>query len=153
MTFCRHKLLIILKQELYRKDEIHTYYIIHVILSSSEAFGWNTLNDLTNSPNLITPLCLASKRSNTCNRLAWQTHYVYYLLDEIRVAWKLDGVLRWWIIWSQNRPVHNFHSILTRTNGLFNDQVKNATSTKLSEIECFRMSVLLMQLSDCLDNV
>lgn len=39
---------------------------LHAILSATGAFGWNTLNDLTNSPNSITPLCLKSNRSKIC---------------------------------------------------------------------------------------
>lgn len=39
---------------------------LHAILSATGAFGWNTLNDLTNSPNSITPLRLKSNRSKIC---------------------------------------------------------------------------------------
>ena len=50
-------------------------FLLQSILSSAGACGWNTLNDLTNSPNSITPFFLKSNTSKTCTFSKSQSEY------------------------------------------------------------------------------
>lgn len=66
---CKEDLLIN-RNEKWKKDFSKIMVLchgIHAILSSIGASGWKMLNDLTNSPNSITPLRLTSNKSNTYN--------------------------------------------------------------------------------------